>query len=821
MSRIKDKIICIVTAAALLASCLSFAACDGDKDSTSVNGGDSTSASVSDGGASSGGDLPGEEEGEKVDKSALAYVSALDGYKKTDWSAKWIWTNRSVKNSYVALRKSFTLDKKPTEAIASIAAESKYYLWINGSLAVFDGGYKRGPTMYDSYYQDVDLTEYLKAGENTLVALVCYNGRGGNSSVSPGQGGFLFEMDCGGNKIVSDETFKAQRLTAYKNDILLKDDYPDYDQFTALAEHNCYYDARDSVGDFTSPTFDDSAWDFATVVSKVGVQPFNDTYLCVAPPFAFDKTYTDIADAAQYLGKEFTTKTTIKISMGENRQFSPYFELTAKEAGADITYYTDTYITSNLGSFKDDYITKAGEQSYESYPWRSGQYLIIEVPAGVTFTKIAYRESAYASKQTGSFVSSDEKLNVLWQKAVNTLKICMRDTYMDCPERERSAYLGDATNQILQTFYCLDENSYAMTKKTVLTLAGWVTSGTGGKNDDVIPLRTPSITLNECPVQVLAFVSSVWSYYLYTGDAETVKIFYPIAQKYLKLYNLQADGLLEYRNGSFMWTDWGEGYDAQILENCFYYMALCSVYNMAQTFGYTNDYSFFTERMTSIRTNFRTVFLKEGGFTSGTAYDDRANAMAVVAGLAEKEDYPLVLNVLKTVEKASPYMEKYVLEALAMMGEYDECIARMERRFGDMIESEYTTLWEEWNAGAPSQGTPNHGWSGGALIVLSRYVAGVAPTAAGYEKYEITLQDVFSSLTSVTPTVKGNITLRISGSNGEKTVVISTVRADGVVKIPLSMGTDIEATGDATRVGVEDGYTVYKVTGGEYTFTVK
>jgi hypothetical protein len=42
--------------------------------------------------------------------------------------------------------KKSSLDQKPQNALVQIAADSKYWLWINGELAVFEGGVKRGPT---------------------------------------------------------------------------------------------------------------------------------------------------------------------------------------------------------------------------------------------------------------------------------------------------------------------------------------------------------------------------------------------------------------------------------------------------------------------------------------------------------------------------------------------------------------------------------------------------------------------------------------------------------------------------------------------------
>ena len=742
-----------------------------------------------------------------VDRSDLAYYTALEDYKKTDWSgAKWIWASTTSANSYVAFRKTFSLDEVPEEAVANIAAESKYYLWMNEELAVLDGASKRGATPYDGFYEQVDLVDYLKQGENTLVILVSYNGRGGNSSVDPGKAGLLFQMQAGDQAIVSDSSFKANRLRAYRNQGLLGADWPNYSQSSMLAEWNVYYDARESVGDYTAADFDDSSWEDATVVCEAGAQPFNDTYLSVIPLMKFDEEYTFLE--SEYIGQKLAQDTTITIDLPENMQFSPYFELTAESSGLRFTYYTNTLTSQGIDSFRDDYVTAEGAQAYESLPWRSGSQLIIEAPAGITFTKIGYRRSGYDSERSGSFVTENEDVNTLWEKAVNTLLICMRDTYMDCPERERSPYIGDAANQIGETFYSLDENSWAMTKKTILNIIGWT------KTDNCIPLRSPSLATNENPVQTLNFLVSVYEYLLYTGDEETVRLFYPVAVNYLKLWDLNEDGSIVYRNGTFMWVDWGDGADAEVLQNCWYYYALSSTQKLAKALDISTDEAFFTERIQKVAAGFE-KFKKQGGYSSGTAYDDRANAMAVVSGLADEDMYDEILNVLTTTYGASPYMEKFVEEALCMMGEYDACLTRMLTRYQPMIDDKDSTLWELWEKDA---GTINHGWTGGSLTVLSKYFGGISPESAGYESYSIRLTDTFSSLSMGVITPKGELTYSLDrAEDGTVTISVEAIDADGSLYIPASWGTVAAGSAAVTKDG---DYNVVALSKGHFTITV-
>lgn len=60
----------------------------------------------------------------------------------------WISTSEekvNEPNTWIAFRKDIVLDKVPRQAIASIAADTKYWLWINGEPVVFEGGSSEGP----------------------------------------------------------------------------------------------------------------------------------------------------------------------------------------------------------------------------------------------------------------------------------------------------------------------------------------------------------------------------------------------------------------------------------------------------------------------------------------------------------------------------------------------------------------------------------------------------------------------------------------------------------------------------------------------------
>lgn len=754
------------------------------------------------------------------DKADLKYGDAIEIYKKSDFTGYWIWTQYSPEDTYVAMRKTFTADAAG-KATAYISAESKYFLWVNGVLTVYDGSTKRGPTPYDSYFDTVEID--VAEGENTLAFLIPYNGRSGDSSIDGAlslgegetQGGLLFEMKVGNKVVKSDSTWKVKQLAEYKNKRSLGAQYPAYPQTSMLAERNVYYDARESIGDFTAAAFDDSAWDNATPIAKAGALPFGDLYASVIPLTEFNGEITEFdltskygnAAAAQYIGKTLDKNTTIELNFPKNMQFGAYFEVTAP-AGKKITYYPDTFELPDGYTFKDTYITADGKQAFESYPWRSGNKLIIEAEAGIKFEKIGYRESGYPAVNEGSFESSDAELNKLWTMCANTVDICMRDTYMDCPDRERGPYMGDATNEMDIAHYAFGTSSHALTRKMILSAVAWT-----GK-DNLIPSRAPSNKPHEIPAQSLAFSTAVYNYFLQTGDAVTTHAYYVALSNYLKVWKMKDNGMPEYRSGEWMWTDWGTGADVELLQVLWYYYSLSTAKKLSADLNKPSDAAFLTERMTSIENGFDALYKKADGYRSGEKPDERANALAVITGLAQESYYPTIKNVLETVKGASPYMERFVLQGLCAMGEYEAALTRIKERYGAMIDSGDTTVWEKFNR---NDGTVNHGWSGGPLLTMSADFAGISPTGWGWSSYEIKPENLFDSLSAKVGTVRGEISVAYAKSGNSTTFTVKIPTGKCTVKIPVSFGTAV--TGDGITVKeVKDGYSIIELSkAGTYT----
>ncbi len=699
----------------------------------------------------------------------LPEYSVIATEEKADWKAKWIWDkdNLTENNVWMCFSKKISLDKVPEKLIADISADSKYWLYINGENVVFEGSVKRGADNNSGYYDSIDIAPYLKKGENHICALVWYwDNETSYSYNSSGQGGFIFEAVGKSVSIISDESWRVKRNSAYVNSSLYPPNY-------RLPEYSIYFDAREDMGDWTGADFDTSSWENATQYA-VGGQGAYGKFYPRGIPLLKDyglKAYENSEAYENYtVTKPFGEKITVDIPY--NAQLTPYLKIIAP-AGKKIRITTENTL---IGAVSSTYITKEGEQEFEALGWFNGEHITYKIPKGVTVVSLMYRETGYDSEFSGNYSSDDEFLDSLWQKSLRTLYVTMRDNFMDCPDRERAQWWGDVTSEMIMTMYSMDSNSYLLYQKGVEAMLSHI--------DETKVLQTVvpiSGDYFELPVQQLAGIVGFMTYYEYTGDRTFIEKVYEASVDYLKLWEIGENKLVVHRSGSWDWPDWGSKADMTAIENAWVYCALSSVEQMAELLGEKKDIAFITERKAAIKEGYRSLWT-EGGYKSEDVKnpDDRANALAVLAGLADKEQYAVITDVLKSVTNSSPYMEYYVLEALCKMGEYEAARDRIKQRYEGMVNEDYSTLWEFWNSW---QGTMNHAWSGGPLVIMSKHFAGIAPTEAGYEGVKIDPQyNLSDSLSCTVPSVKGLITLSYEKTSDAYTVDIT---------VPEDMKTDL------------------------------
>ena len=750
----------------------------------------------------------------------------LETQPKTDWKADWIWdsSDGTKENTWMVFRNRFTLETVPEKLIAAISADSRYWLFVNGVNVVYEGGLKRGPAENSGYYDSVDIAPYLKAGENVIAAEVWYWGKDGSFSyIDSGRGGFLFEASENGASVLSGSGWKVAKNSAYLEDT--GDKQPNY----RIAESNILYDARLSMGDYTALEYDDSGWENAKVIARGGDGPFGTLYPRSIPFLKVDDL-KDYENSAEFAG--ITTKSTsyLTLNIPYNAQCVPYLCVEAA-AGKTIEITTEN---TGLGSVITRYVTTDGRQEFESRGWFNGEHISYKIPKDVKIIALKYRESGYNTEFTGSFSSSDEFMNSLWQKSLRTLYVTMRDNFMDCPDRERAQWWGDVTNEMAMTMYSMSPSSYLLYQKGVFNM---LLSADNSILKTVVPAGEGAYF--ELPMQQLAGICGFKTYYMYTGDMEFVDMVYGPALDYVNLWIQGPDGLVVHRPGSWDWMDWGEGADVVCIENAWYYKALDTLRFFASIKEDKATEKELEDRMEMLYGAYQLKWTNKGFMGSVRRPDDRANALAVLSGLADVNNsarFETIKHVLTTVYNSSPYMERYVLDALCEMGLVEEAQARIRTRYKAMVEEDYSTLWEFWDKGS---GTMNHAWSGGPLLTMSQYMAGIAPSEPGYTTYTVKPElGNLSSIDCVVPTVKGLISVNIADGDSYKLTLESPPGTKAIVKLPASgQGKTVYLNGEkifysgaaassnAGFTGFENGRACFLVDagdeGGKFDFEIK
>lgn len=620
-------------------------------------------------------------------------------------NAKWVWPTRNfAKNQRANFFFEANISPLPEKVTLTIGCETKYWLFVNGVLAVFDGGLFRESLPGYGYYDSVDITGYLHPGNNQIAIHVWYFGNGGRNNTAIPCGGLI--VNCPELGIQTGADTLGYVDEAYYSPALEP-------TFLYGGDHTGF-DAR--VSPFSLCPGSENAGK-CQVVGSYGDEPWGNLIERPIPPLFFTERIP--CDYAARDGKYI-------VKLPYAMQFSPYIKLKA-DGGEKIVIHSDRYVVnggpgdhnSRYFGHRAEYICREGVQEFELADWIFGEEIIFSVPETARIIELGYRESGYDSEVTTEFECDLPEVNTLFEKCVRTLKICMRENYMDCPDRERGQWIGDVSVQSPQVVYLLDSNGLLLLRKAICDFINL-------RKGDRLVGNVPGDNWSELPSQSLNAISEhgmIASYYTATKDRSVLELAFEPAIRYLMLWETDSDGVVIPRSGNWEWYDHLYNHDMPILNICWYYSALRFARTMANVLERHEFDGFITRRMEAIEAVFETRYWNGAYkcYMSGNYVDDRANAMAVLSGLCPAEKYPFIGYILMSVFNSTPYMENYVLMALCEMGFKALAFRRMMSRYKPLIDSPNTTLWEDFF----HLGTRNHAWSGGPATILLRYFAGI------------------------------------------------------------------------------------------------
>lgn len=346
----------------------------------------------------------------------------------------------------------------------------------------------------------------------------------------------------------------------------------------------------------------------------------------------------------------------------------------------------------------------------------------------------------------GSFKSSDEEINKIWDVSARTLELNTREFFLDGIKRDRWVWAGDAVQSYLMNFYLFFDNETV--KRTTWALRG------------ADPVEAHINTILDYS---LYWFTGIYDYYQYTGDDVFLKSIYPrmVSLMDFVLKRRNKNGMLEGLPGDWVFLDWapmtkeGELSVMQILfARSLEAMAICASL-LKDEKGAATYNGLAVELKKKIMEVFwdpnQQVFIhsrKDGQVNKQvTRY---ANMFAMMFGYLDSAKVEAVKNNVLMNEQVqkitTPYMRFYELAALAEIGQQAYVTKEVKEYWGGMLREGATSFWEYYDPaergatryamyGRPFGKSLCHAWGASPLYLFGKYYLGVKPVQPGYAEY--------------------------------------------------------------------------------------
>jgi alpha-L-rhamnosidase len=436
------------------------------------------------------------------------------------------------------------------------------------------------------------------------------------------------------------------------------------------------------------------------------------------------------------------------------------FELEA-EAGVTIDWYgieyrKDTYIQHTFGLDNTlRYVTREGYQRYASPVRRGLRYLIVTVRGAkspVHIRDVRLIQSNYPAPEIGSFQCSDDRLGRIWDLAKHTTKLCMEDTFVDCPAYEQTFWVGDSRNEALVNYYAFGGTDIV---ERCLRLVPGSAFQTPLYGDQV-----PSAWTSVIPNWTFFWIVACREYAEHTGKRDFAAEMLPsilfTLDHYLKLLN--SDDLLDMKGWNLLdWAPIDQPDDGivthqnvmlkKVLEDAAAIAALAGVPEQGKPYAAiaVRVKSAINQHLWSDERGAYLDCIHPGGRRS-TIFSMQTQVMALLADVAD-EDRKASLKAYLTatpegfVPVGSPFMSFFYYEALMANGSLQWMLDDIRTNYGFMLDNDATTCWEMYGHTTMNRANENdltrshcHAWSAAPGYFLGAYVLGVRPAAPGWTK---------------------------------------------------------------------------------------
>ncbi len=458
------------------------------------------------------------------------------------------------------------------------------------------------------------------------------------------------------------------------------------------------------------------------------------------------------------------------------------FEVNAA-AGTILDFYAVEFITPEGVIQHADgnrnvlrYTCAEGWNRYTSLKRRSGRYLFITVrnaarPAAIQHVGLI--ESTYPVQRVGVFQCSDSALNRIWEMSERTLKLCMEDTFTDCPLYEQTLWVGDARSEALFAFPVF--GAYDLARRCIRI------AGRSLEHYPLVGCQVPSAWDCILPAWSFMWGLSVLDYYRETGDAKFIAEVWPMVKQNLAGAKAQIDPA----TGLFSSTDWNM-FDWSPTDSCqkvvtyltmFLAGAIDAAIELAPVAGDAAAQREYRQWREELALAVRNAWDEERGqwpdyFAEGVPTAEGAVHTAMLAVLFDLTDASNRTvtegNVLTPRPDlhpvCSPFASLYYYMALEKLGRSTAIVEAILRDYHEMLRLGESTVWETYVSSWSEFPTRSHchGWSSAPLYFLPRTVLGLRMSVAGAAEFAIspTLVPGMEYASGRIATIRGPVELR-------------------------------------------------------------
>lgn len=473
------------------------------------------------------------------------------------------------------------------------------------------------------------------------------------------------------------------------------------------------------------------------------------------------------------------------------------FDLTA-EAGLVIDIFEIEHIFSDgrlqgTNAYKNGmrYICRDGRNKFTSLKRRSGRYLIIifhNQHNDIKIRNFKLIESTYPVEYKGEFRCSDDFMNRLWEISARTLKLCMEDSFTDCPLYEQTLWVGDARNESLFAYPVF--GAWDLSRRCIRIAAESIESL------PMVGSQVPSCWDTLIPIWSFLWEISVWDYYFETGDKGFVREIWKAMVENLA----EAERRIDPETGLFSsptWNlfDWsGTNIHPKIVihNSMFFVGALQAAVKCAEVMGENELIKHWNELESRLKISINKYWDPEKVCWPDALNDDRTavdsqsihnNFLSILYDIVDGDKREATEKVFldppdSMVKVGSPFAMQYLYETLEKLDLPEQIISRFYASYKIMLEEDATTVWEVFPNSLPGLELTRshcHGWSSSPCYFLDRIVLGIKMTEPGAKAFVVS-PDVsgFDWALGSRATVRGEVKVAWKKENGILKITAST-----------------------------------------------